>query len=218
MYYSGFYPMHLALLTVAGNLMPMAWWTPFSKAPLRFVIAVDRKNHTLSLLREHREAVLNCLPWIERERVVRTGYLTRCKTNKVERLGFHTRPAPQLKCTGVVEGAYVAFELVVVAELQEPDGDHMPFVCDGAHVHRQRRPATGEPLLFLGYRDFATLGERWRFRLPTKTSSLARRPILLLTLDGVGTLSASFSRTCRVLCEMRGGRLPWPLMICARTT
>ena len=28
MYYSGFYPMQLALLTVADNLMPLAWWTP----------------------------------------------------------------------------------------------------------------------------------------------------------------------------------------------
>jgi hypothetical protein len=27
MYYTGFHPTHLALLTVASNLMPMAWWT-----------------------------------------------------------------------------------------------------------------------------------------------------------------------------------------------
>ena len=46
MYYSGFYPMHLALLTVANNLMPMAWWTPISKEPFRLLIAMDRKNHT----------------------------------------------------------------------------------------------------------------------------------------------------------------------------
>jgi flavin reductase (DIM6/NTAB) family NADH-FMN oxidoreductase RutF len=176
MYYSGFYPMHLALLTVASNLMPMAWWTPISKEPFRFLIAMDRKNHTLSLLREHREAVLNFLPWTESERVVRAGYLTGRKAKKVERLGFHLSAAQQLKCTGVVEGAYAAFELVVVAELQEPAGDHVPFVCDVVHVHRQQRPATGEPMLFLGYRDFATLGGRWCFRPPTKTSPSAGGP------------------------------------------
>jgi flavin reductase (DIM6/NTAB) family NADH-FMN oxidoreductase RutF len=176
MYYSGFYPMHLALLTVANNLMPMAWWTPISKEPFRFLIAMDRKNHTLSLLREHREAVLNFLPWTERERVVRAGYLTGRKAKKVERLGFHLSAAQQLKCTGVVEGAYAAFELVVVAELQEPAGDHVPFVCDVVHVHRQQRPATGEPMLFLGYRDFATLGGRWCFRPSTKTSPSAGGP------------------------------------------
>jgi flavin reductase (DIM6/NTAB) family NADH-FMN oxidoreductase RutF len=168
-YYSGFYPMHLALLTVTSNLMPMAWWTPVSKEPFRLLIAMDRKNHTLSLLREHREAVLNLLPWTERERVVRAGYLTGRKVKKAERLGFHLTPAQQLKHTGVMEGMiYAAFELVVVSELQEPAGDHVPFVCDVVHVHRRRRPALGAPILFLGYRDFATLGERWRFRPSTK--------------------------------------------------
>ena len=141
MYYSGFYPMHLALLTVTSNLMPMAWWTPISKEPFRFLVAMDRKNHTLSLLREHREAVLNFLPWTERERVVRAGYLTGRKVRKAERLGFHLTPAQQLKHTGVVEGIYAAFELVVVSELQDPAGDHVPFVCDVVHVHRRRRPA-----------------------------------------------------------------------------
>jgi flavin reductase (DIM6/NTAB) family NADH-FMN oxidoreductase RutF len=103
-YYSGFYPMHLALLTVANNLMPMAWWTPISKEPFRFLIAMDRKNHTLSLLRESQEAVLNFLPWTERERVVRAGYLTGRRGKKPERLGFRLIPARQLKHTGVVEG------------------------------------------------------------------------------------------------------------------
>jgi flavin reductase (DIM6/NTAB) family NADH-FMN oxidoreductase RutF len=163
-YYSGFYPMHLTLLTVTSNLMPMVWWTPISKEPFRLLIAVDRKNHSLNLLREHREGALNFLPWTERERVVRAGYLTGRKVKKAERLGFRLTPAQQLKHTGIIEGIYAAFELVVVAEVEEPAGDHVPFMCDVVHVHRRRRPATGEPILFLGYRDFATLGERWSFK------------------------------------------------------
>jgi flavin reductase (DIM6/NTAB) family NADH-FMN oxidoreductase RutF len=166
--------MHLALLTVAENLLPMAWWTPISKAPFRMLIAMDRKNHTLSLLREHREAVINFLPWAGRERVVRAGYLSGRKVKKAERLGLQLTPARQLKHTGVVEGVYTAFELTVVAELQEPAGDHVPFVCDVVYVHRQRRPALEEPILFLGYRDFATLGERWRLRPHSKTEPLGK--------------------------------------------
>jgi flavin reductase (DIM6/NTAB) family NADH-FMN oxidoreductase RutF len=130
---------------------------------------MDRKNHTLNLLREHREAVLNFLSWTERERVVRAGYLTGRKGKKIERLGIHLTPAQRLKHTGVIEGIYAAFELMVVSELEEPAGDHVPFVCDVVHVHRKRRPAAGEPILFMGHRDFATLGERWRFRPPSKT-------------------------------------------------
>jgi hypothetical protein len=33
-YYSGFYPRQLALLTVGSNLMPMAWWSPISSESL----------------------------------------------------------------------------------------------------------------------------------------------------------------------------------------
>jgi hypothetical protein len=58
---------------------------------------------------------------------------------------------------------------MVVAELGEPSGDHVPFACGVVRVHRKRRPALGEPILFLGYLGFATLGELWRFRPPGKT-------------------------------------------------
>ena len=84
----------------------------------------------------------------------------------------------QLDADGLVEpyfqGAlpmshYRGSEESDVPDIDEPTGDHLPFICDVVHVHRRRRLALGEPILFLGYRDFATLGERWRFRLPTKT-------------------------------------------------
>lgn len=164
MYYSGFYPMQLALLTVADNLMPLAWWTPISKAPFRLLIAIDQKNHSLNLLRAHREAVLNFMPWAERERVVRAGYLSGRRVRKAERLGFRLKSAAKLQTTGVVEGAAVAFELVVVAELEGLSGDHAPFVFEVVYVHRRLRRVKREPILFLGYRNFATLGEGWSFK------------------------------------------------------
>jgi hypothetical protein len=36
--------MHLALLTVGENFLPLAWWTPISKLPFRFLIAVELEN------------------------------------------------------------------------------------------------------------------------------------------------------------------------------
>ena len=163
-YYSGFYPMHLGVLSVAANFFPVAWWTPISKQPFRFLIAVDRINHSLALLREHREAALHFFPYADRERVVRAGYLTGRRTNKAVRLGWDLLPSVCLRTTRLLAGAAATFELVVRDELDAADGDHAPFVFDVVHVHRGTRPATGAPLLFLGYRNFATLGDRWRFR------------------------------------------------------
>ena len=163
-YYSGFYPMHLGLLAVASNVMPIAWWTPISKEPFRFLLAIDRKNHSLELLRQHHEAVLHFLPFDQRASVIRAGYVSGRRTRKTERLGFHTRASETLRDTVVIEGADAAFELTLVSEIEQPLGDHVPFIFDVSHVHRLRRPASGRPLLFLGYRDFATLGDRDRFR------------------------------------------------------
>lgn len=164
MYYSGFYPMHLGLLTVGDNLMPIAWWTPISKEPFRFLLAMDRRNHSLGLLREIGEAALHFLPFSERERVVRAGYLSGRRTRKAERLGFTLEPARALGRTRVLAGIAPVYELRMVTEITEPAGDHVPFVCDVVAVRRGQRPAAGEPLLFLGFRDFATLGPRTRFR------------------------------------------------------
>lgn len=165
-YYSGFYPMHLALLSVASNVLPVAWWTPVSKDPFRFLVAIDRRNHSLELLRGCGEAALHFLPSSERERVIRAGYSSGKRRDKISKLGFVLEPAVSLTETRVVQGADAIFELRVRREIGEPDddGDHVPFLFDVVHVHRGARPAMGEPLLFLGWRDFATLGERWRFR------------------------------------------------------
>ncbi|RIH82320.1 Flavin reductase like domain protein [Meiothermus luteus] len=159
-YRAHFYPMRLALLAVGENFMPMAWWTPVSKTPFRFLLAVDRKNHTLSLLRELGEAALCFLPWEERGWVVRAGYLSGRRVRKAERLGVALRPARALAHTLVPEKAVAVFELKVAE--WPTDGDHALFL--GAVVHAEGSPeGKRRPILFLGFRDFATLGEGWRF-------------------------------------------------------
>ncbi len=159
-----FYPMHLALLAVGRNVMPLAWWTPISQDPFRFLITMDYENYTLNLLREHCEAVLHFMPWYMRQKVVGAGYISGARVDKARRLGLRFRPPAKLKHTGIVEGAYSAFELVVVTELADLSGDHALFVMDVVAAHGERRPDLGEPILFCGQDRYATLGERWRFR------------------------------------------------------
>jgi hypothetical protein len=71
----------------------MALWSPVRGMPSGYV--VEAKNQTLNLLRQHPEAVLNFLPWSERGRVVRAGYLTGRKIKRAQRLGprFHQHGA-----------------------------------------------------------------------------------------------------------------------------
>ncbi|WP_413217745.1 flavin reductase family protein (plasmid) [Thermus oshimai] len=126
MYKAHFYPMRLALLAVGRNFMPMAWWTPVSKEPFRFLLAVDRKNHTLTLLRELGEGALCFLPWEERAWVVRAGYLTGRKADKAEQLGVALRPARVLQRTLVPEKALAVYELRTVE--WPTDGDHALFL------------------------------------------------------------------------------------------
>lgn len=163
-YRSSFYPKHLALLAVGENVMPLAWWTPISKEPFRLLIAMDRRNHSLDLLRAHREAVLHLMPWRERNRVVRAGYASGREVNKAQELGFHFEPAVKVQHTGIVQGAYSAFELAVLSETDDPEADHVVFTFEVVAVHTAQHPREGEPILFLGGRDYATLGERWQFR------------------------------------------------------
>ncbi len=176
MYFSGFYPMHLALLVVGDNPLPIAWWTPISKEPFRFLLAMDRRNWSLGLLREKREAALHFFEFGEVERVVRAGWASGARVNKAEKLGLELVAAERLASTKIVAGARCVFELAVVRELDEPEGDHVPFVCDVVHVHRGERVENPEPILFLGFHDFATLGPRTRLSPPVRGRRRKRRP------------------------------------------
>ncbi|WP_243026776.1 flavin reductase family protein [Thermus albus] len=160
-YRAFFYPMRLALLSVGENFMPLAWWTPVSKKPFRILFAMDRGNHTLTLLRELGEGALCFLPWEEREWVVRSGYLSGRKVRKAEKLGVALRKARNLAHTWVPEKALATFELQVAEWPLE--GDHALFLGDVVHVEGSPK-AKERPILFLGFRDYATLGETWRFR------------------------------------------------------
>jgi flavin reductase (DIM6/NTAB) family NADH-FMN oxidoreductase RutF len=93
--------------------------------------------------------------------LVRAGYLSGKKVPKSERLGVELRKAPALQSTFVPVQSLAVYEMRV-RELPE-DGDHALFIGDVVRVDGSAQ-AKARPILFLGYRDFATLGEQWRFR------------------------------------------------------
>jgi len=165
-YAATYFPMHIALLSVGENVMPIGNWTVISKNPFRFLIAMEAGNHSLILLKKYKEAALHFMPWGERERVIRAGYLSGRDVNKAEFLGFKLKPAEKLDHTRLVEGAEHIFELVVLQELKGLSREFVPFVMDVVAVHGEARMLDRQPILFMSDKDFATLGEGWRYRSP----------------------------------------------------
>ena len=156
-----FFPLHLALLTVGENMMPIGYWTVVSKEPFRFLISMGVGNHTLTLLKKYREAALHFMPWSQREKVVRSGWISGRDMNKAERLGFQLSPARRLDHTCLIDGADTIFELKVFKELDGLSREFVPFVLDVVAIHGHRHQ---DPILFLSRKDFATLGEQWKFQ------------------------------------------------------
>lgn len=158
---ANFFPLHLALLTVAENMMPMGYWTVVSKEPFRFLISMGVGNYSLGLLENYQEAALHFMPWSDRQRVVQAGWISGRDVDKAERLGFKLRPAEKLQHTKLVEGADTIFELIVHSTVPDISREFVPFIMDVIAVHGS---AHRDPILFLSRKDFANMGERWRFQ------------------------------------------------------
>ncbi len=160
---SAFFPQHLALVTVGENVLPMGYWTVISKTPFRFLLGMGVGNHSLTLLRKHKEAALHLMPWSERERVVRAGHISGRSVNKAAHLGFTLQPAEKLQHTRLVAGADAAFELVLFRELTYISTEFAPLVMAVVAVHGGPAPADRQPIFYLSQDNFGTLGEQWRF-------------------------------------------------------
>jgi flavin reductase (DIM6/NTAB) family NADH-FMN oxidoreductase RutF len=159
-----FFPLHVALLSVGENIMPIGYWTVISKNPFRFFISMGVGNHSLLLLKKYKEAALHFMPWSERHKVARAGYLSGRDVNKAQELGFTLIPAEKLQQTKLVAGADSTFETVVYRELMHLSREFSPFVLDVVAVHGDLTPFEREPIIFLSEDHFATLGERWEYK------------------------------------------------------
>jgi flavin reductase (DIM6/NTAB) family NADH-FMN oxidoreductase RutF len=156
-----FFPVHLALLSVGENMMPIGFWTVISKEPFRILISLGVGNHSLALLRKYKEAALHFMPWQERDRVVRAGYLSGRDHNKAESLGFKLFPAEKLTHTRLVEGADSILEMKVHMEIANVSREFAPHIMNVVHVHEVTKQH--QPILFNGLEDFSTAGERWNY-------------------------------------------------------
>ncbi len=159
-----FFPQHVMLLTVGENMMPMGYWTVISKEPFRFLICMQLGNYTLDLLREHREAAIQFMPWSDRERVAKAGHLSGRDEPKAPRLGYNLIPAKKLQHTRLVEGANATYETVVLQELEGLSHEFAIFVLDVVATSGSVSPLRREPILYLSQKDFATTGEKYKYR------------------------------------------------------
>lgn len=160
---ANFFPQQILLLAIGDNVMPMGYWMVVSKDPFRFLICLEVSNYSLELIREKKEAALHFMPWNERERVVRAGYLSGRDIDKNEVLGFERIPAEKLEHTQLVAGAECIYETVVNQELEGLSGEFSMFVLDVVAAHGKTAPRKRSPIMYLSLKDFATLGERWKF-------------------------------------------------------
>jgi flavin reductase (DIM6/NTAB) family NADH-FMN oxidoreductase RutF len=161
---ANFFPQHVLLLTVGENMMPMGYWTVISKEPFRFLICMQLGNYTLELLREYREAALHFMPWSDRERVVKAGHLSGRDGPKAPKLGYNLIPAEKLQNTRLVEGADSIYETMVLQELEGLSREFALFILDVIAVKGEVGSMRRSPIFYLSQKDFATVGEKYRYR------------------------------------------------------
>lgn len=159
-----FFPQHILLLTVGDNMMPMGYWTVISKSPFRFLICMGVGNHSLTLLKKYQEAALHFMPWTDKERVVRAGYISGRDMNKAKELGFTLRPAEKLQHTSLIDGADTIYETVLHQELPDLSTEFVLCVMNVVTAHGKKRPIQRQPIFYLSGDDFATTGENWRHK------------------------------------------------------
>lgn len=159
-----FFPQHITLVSVGDNIMPMGYWTVISKEPFRFLICMQMGNYTFELIRKYHEAALHFFSWSEKEKVIKAGNISGRHENKAEKLGFKLQPAEKLAHTKIVAGADSHYETVVLQELEGLSREFGLFVLDVVAARGHILPKKRDPIMFLSNKDFATLGEKWRYR------------------------------------------------------
>jgi flavin reductase (DIM6/NTAB) family NADH-FMN oxidoreductase RutF len=161
---ANFFPQQVLLLSVDENMMPMGYWTVISKEPFRFLICVQLGNYSLGLIREYGEVALHFMPWSERERVAKAGHVSGRDGPKAPRVGFDMILAQKLAHTKLVAGADLVYECLVLQEVEGLSHEFAMFVLDVIDTSGRVSPMRRDPILYLSQKDFARLGEKYRYR------------------------------------------------------
>jgi len=162
-YTTQYFPQHIGLLTVGKNIMPIGHWTVISKDPFRLLLAMEMGNHSYTLLQKYREAAFHFMPWYERYKVARAGFISGRDFNKGKELGFELLPAEKLQHTKLVAGADGIFEMLVFKELDGLSREFAIYVFDIIATHGKFRPEDRQPIMYLSLKDCATLRQTWKY-------------------------------------------------------
>jgi flavin reductase (DIM6/NTAB) family NADH-FMN oxidoreductase RutF len=161
-----FFPQQVLLLSVSENMIPMGYWTVISKEPFRFLVCMQLGNYSLDLLREYGEAALHFMPWSDRERVAKAGHISGRDGPKAPRLGYNLLSAQKLVHTRLVEGADLVYECLVLKELEGLSREFALFVLDVIATSGTISPLRRDPIFYLSQKDFARMGEKYKYRPP----------------------------------------------------
>jgi flavin reductase (DIM6/NTAB) family NADH-FMN oxidoreductase RutF len=129
------------------------------------LICVQLGNYSLGLIRKYGEVALHFMPWSERESVAKAGHISGRDGPKAPRVGFDLIPAQKLEHTKLVEGADLVYECLVLQELEGFSHEFAMFVLDVIETSGNVNPMRRDPILYLSQKDFARLGEKYRYRL-----------------------------------------------------
>ena len=162
-YTAQYFPQHVALLTVGDNMMPIGHWTVISKDPFRLLLAMEMGNYSYELLKKYNEAAFNFMPWSDRFKVARAGFISGRDMEKAQELGLSLLPAEKLEHTRLVDGAEVTYEMVVYKKLDGLSREFAIYVFDIVATHGKTKPVRRQPILYLSLKDFTTYGEMWKY-------------------------------------------------------
>ena len=106
------------------------------------------------------------MPWSDRESVVKAGHLSGRDGPKAPRLGYNLIAAEKLTNTKLIEGADITYETIVLQELEGLSHEFAIFVLDVIATSGEVSPLQRNPIFYLSQKDFATLGEKYKYRPP----------------------------------------------------
>ena len=131
-----------------ANVIPLAWVTQASGDPLRFAVAIDKRQHSHRLLSECGEFVLAFPDVKQVEEVLFCGTRSGRKVNKELESGFEFAPSTSI-APPLVRGCLANLECKLVS--QHDAGDHTLFVGEvvAAHVE-EAKTGVSDGLQYLG--------------------------------------------------------------------
>ena len=134
------------------NVMGAAWWTFTSVQPPMMAISIGHPRYTHECLQSTKEFVV-CFPSEEQAKAAWIcGTKSGRNVDKFNVCGFKTTPADVVKAP-IIEGATVAYECKVVAELV--CGDHTLFSGEVVAIHGD--PQKAKHIYSVHYRKLVSI-------------------------------------------------------------